>query len=65
MTEPAIEGDRKESRRRWHCWWIALLVVALVAGATLCRAIGTGDVAGSRRPSAEEELLWTLLESPL
>ena len=35
MAEPAIEGDRKESRRRWHCWWIALLAVALVACATL------------------------------
>ena len=31
MTEPAIEGDRKESRRQWHWWWIALLAVVLVA----------------------------------
>ena len=35
MTEPAIEGDRNDSRRRWHWWWIALLAVVLVAGAAL------------------------------
>src|SRR5215207_2510301 len=36
MSEPAIEGDRKDSRHRWHWWWIALLAVVLVAaGAAL------------------------------
>jgi hypothetical protein len=35
MTEPMIEADRNDPRRRWHWWWIALLVIALVAGATL------------------------------
>src|SRR5829696_7934963 len=36
MTEPATEGDRNDSRRRWRWWWIGLLVVALVAaGAAL------------------------------
>jgi cardiolipin synthase A/B len=36
MTEPMIEADRNDPRRRWHWWWIALLAVGLlVAGAML------------------------------
>jgi cardiolipin synthase A/B len=36
MTEPASEADRKDSRRRWHWWWIApLAVVLMAAGAVL------------------------------
>jgi cardiolipin synthase A/B len=35
MTEPVIEADRRESRHRWHWWWIALLAVALVAAGAL------------------------------